>query len=78
MRSIQMYFFKTIYASELISSLAANVSVEEVLEGVTRLIRLLIHDFDIQGTDVGGAPVLLDTLLDELVFVHICTLRPFK
>ena len=49
--------------------------VEEVLERITRLIRLLVDDFNVEAGDVLCTPVLIHTLLNELVRTKFTALR---
>ena len=51
-------------------------SVKEMHEGYTRLIGWLLSDSYVETADITGAPVLLDTLLYEVVLVHFLALRP--
>ena len=49
--------------------------VEEVLERITRLIRLLVDDFNVEAGDVLCTPVIIHALLDELVRTEFTALR---
>ena len=53
-------------------------SVKEVLEGLTGLIRQLISNSYVETADITGTPVLLDTLLYEVVLVHLLALGPLQ
>ena len=53
-------------------------SVKEMHEGVTWLIRWLVSDSNVETVDITGTPVLLDTLLYEVVFVHLLALGPLQ
>ena len=55
-----------------------TLSVKEMLEGLTRLIRRFIGDSNVKTVDITGAPVLLDALLNEVVLVHLLALRPLQ
>ncbi len=48
-----------------------NGSVEEILEGITRLIRLLVDNLDFAFVEV-FAPILLNAHLHEIIHVPHC------
>lgn len=47
----------------------ADFSVEKLLEGFARGIRLLFDNFDIEPSYVLSTPVVLDALGDEIVLI---------